>query len=180
MANLFERMVRAAKLDPTLYEEVEADASATGQALTVVVLSSVAAGLGAGREGGALGLVAGLLAALLGWVVWAFLTYLIGTKLLAGPKTRANLGELLRTTGFASTPGVVRLIGAFPGLATISHVVAAIWMLVAFVVAVRQALDYESTGRAVLVCVIGFAVYLGVAAALGAILIAATGGLPNP
>jgi hypothetical protein len=158
VSSIQERMIRAAKLDADLYEEVEADPTAMGQATTVVVLAGVAAGIGNLAQGGFAGLVAGTLAALLGWYVWAFLVYWIGTRLLPEPQTRADHGELLRTVGFSSAPGVIRVLGVIPGFANIVFSVAGVWMLVAMVIAVRQALDYESTWRAVGVCVIGWLV----------------------
>lgn len=158
MANIQDRMLRAAKLDIELYEEVEHDESALGQATTVVVLSAVAAGIGSLGTGGLTGLIGSTLAALFGWYVWAFLTYWIGTRLLPEPQTSADYGQLLRTIGFASAPGLIRVGGIIPGLGAIVFLVAGIWMLVAMVIAVRQALDYTSTGRAIGVCVIGWVV----------------------
>ncbi len=102
----------------------------------------------------------GTIGALTGWYVWAYLTYFIGTKFLPEPQTEADLGELLRTIGFSSSPGLIRVFGIIPGLAGPLFLVASIWMLVAMVIAVRQALDYESTSRAVGVCVIGWIVQL--------------------
>jgi len=150
-------MIRSACLDVHLYEEVEADRGALGQAMGVVVLSSVAAGIGA-SGGGAPGLVAGAMGALVSWFIWAYLTYLIGTRLLPEPQTEADLGQLLRTTGFAASPGLIRILGLIPSLPAVVFLAAGVWMLVAMIVAVRQALDYRSTGRAVGVCVIGFIV----------------------
>ena len=138
MANIQDRMLRAAKLDVQLYEEVEHDEGALGQATTVVVLSAVAAGIGSLGIGGLTGLVSGTLAALFGWYVWAFLTYYIGTRLLPEPQTRADHGQLLRTIGFASAPGLIRVAGIIPGLGAIVFSVAGIWMLVATVIAVRS------------------------------------------
>jgi hypothetical protein len=109
-------MIRAAKLDVHLYEEVEADTGALGQAMTVVVLSSMAAGVPNIGQAGLSGVFIGIVIALVGWFVWAFLTYIIGTKLLPEPETHANLGELLRTIGFASSPGLIRIAGIIPGL----------------------------------------------------------------
>jgi hypothetical protein len=156
MADLFTRMIRASKLDVTLYEEVEADRGAMGQAVLVVVISSVAAGIGAITVTGPEGLVLGTVTAILGWLVWAFLVYLIGTKLLPEPQTSSDPGELMRTIGFSSAPGTIRILAVVPALANIVILVASIWMLVAMVVAVRTALDYTSTPRAVGVCVIGW------------------------
>jgi hypothetical protein len=153
-----DRIIRAAKLDVNLYEEVEADKSALGQAMTVVIISSVAAGLGMIAQGGLGGIFMGTVAALIGWYIWAFLTYFIGTKLLPEPQTKADYGELLRTIGFSSAPGLIRVLGFIPVLGGIIFFVASIWMLVAMVIAVRQALDYSGTLRAVGVCAIGWVI----------------------
>ena len=158
MANFGKRMIRAAKLEIALYEEVEADKSALSQAMGVVVLSSVAAGIGTTLRGGFLGVLVAVIAALVGWYIWAYLIYLIGTKLLPEPQTKADHKELLRTVGFSSSPGLIRVLGIIPGLATIVIPIAAIWMLVAMVIAVRQALDYKSTLRTIGVCAIGWIV----------------------
>jgi hypothetical protein len=151
-------MFRAAKLDVPLYEEVEADRDATVQAMIVVVLAAVAAGIGSLGSGSALGIVTGTVVALVSWLVWAFLTYFVGTRLLPEPQTSADYGEMLRTIGFASAPGVIRVFGIVPGLAAPLFFIAGIWMLIAMVIAVRQALDYTSTLRSVGVCVIGWLV----------------------
>ena len=156
MASFKDRMILAAKLDVDLYEEVEADKDALGQAMGVVVLSSLAAGIGSIGNVGIGGILLGTIAALVGWYVWAYITYFIGTKFLPEPQTRADHGELLRTIGFSSSPGLIRVLGIIPGLTGIVFSVASIWMLVAMVIAVRQALDYQSTLRAIGVCVIGW------------------------
>jgi hypothetical protein len=158
MANFKDRIIRAAKLDVHLYEEVEADTTAMAQAIGVVVLSSVAAGIGSIAQGGAGGIFTGTLMALVSWFVWAYLTYLIGTRLLPEPQTHADIGQLLRTIGFASSPGLIRVVGIIPGLMGVVFFIASVWMLVAMVIAVRQALDYTSTWRAIGVCVIGWIV----------------------
>jgi hypothetical protein len=156
MTSYKDRIIRAAKLDAHLYEEVEADKGAMGQAMGVVALSSLAAGVGGISTGGLTGILVGTILALVGWYVWAYLTYFIGTRFLPEPQTRADHGELLRTIGFSSSPGLIRVLGIIPGLGHIVFVVAAVWMLVAMVIAVRQALDYTSTLRAVGVCIIGW------------------------
>jgi hypothetical protein len=158
MASFTDRMIRAAKLDAALYEEVEADKGAMGQAMGVVILSSVAAGIGTINITGISGLIFGTIVALLGWFIWAFLTYYIGTRLLPEPQTKADYGELLRTIGFSSSPGVLRVLAIIPTLGAIFNFIIGIWMLVAMVIAVRQALDYDSTWRAVGVCLIGWIV----------------------
>lgn len=165
MSRILDRIFRAAKLDANLYEEVEADKSALSQAMVVVVLSSLAAGIGSISDAGLGGIALGTVAALIGWLIWAYLTYIIGTKLLPTPETKSDYGELLRTTGFSSAPGLIRILAIIPGLAGIVFLVAGIWMLVAMIIAVRQALDYKSTMRAIGVCIIGWiiqAVVIGI------------------
>ena len=162
------RLIGALAIDPLIYEEVEADRSATGQALLVVVLSSLSAGVGAFGWGTAslrgVLFMSGL--ALVSWATWAVITFEIGTRLMPESKTRADVGQLLRTIGFAAAPGMLRIFGIVPGATLPAFVITAIWMLVAMVVAVRQALDYQSTGRAVAVCGLGWALSIGIAVVL--------------
>ncbi len=160
MSTFAERMIGAAKFDVPTYEEVEADTTATTQAMGVVVLSSIAQGIAGLPQGGGSGFVAGAMGALMGWFIWAFLVYIIGTKVLPEPQTRSDLGELLRTTGFAAAPGLLRVLGVIPLLGGLITLVVSIWMLIAMIIAVRQALDYQSTGRAVGVCLIGWFVFV--------------------
>ena len=175
--NIFmDRIIRAAKFDVNLYEEVEADKDTMRQAMGVVVLSSLAAGVGSIGNLGLGGILLGTLAALGGWYIWAWLTYFIGTKFLAEPQTEADLGQLLRTTGFSSSPGLIRVLAIIPGLGTVVFSVASVWMLVTMVIAVRQALDYTSTFRAVGVCVIGWIIQTVILVLLFSLL----GGSPSP
>ena len=163
------RLIGALALDPVTYEEVEADRSATGQALLVVVLSSVGAGIGArGLGSGSPQSMAFISAvSLIAWASWALLTYQIGVRLMPEAETRSDIGELLRTIGFSTAPGMLRIFGIVPGAAIPAFAITAIWMLVAMIVAVRQALDYKSTARAVAVCGVGWALAIALALGLG-------------
>ena len=158
MAAIVDRMIRAAKLDVTLFDEVDKDEGSMGQAMTVVVISSVAAGIGSAGILGPLGLIGGAAAALFGWFVWALLSHFIGTTMLAEPATRASLVQVMRVTGFATAPGVIRIFAFIPLFGTLVNLVASLWMLAAFIVAVRQVLNYSSTGRSVAVCLLGWLV----------------------
>lgn len=170
MASLKNRIIRAAKLDVNLYEEVEADKGALSQAMVVVVLSSIAAGIGSIEQAWLSGILIGTITALVSWFFWAYLTYIIGTRLLPEPQTKADYGELLRTIGFSSSPGLIRVLGIIPGLRWLVFLVASIWMLIAMVIAVRQALDYKTTLRAVGVCIIGWVIQALIFAVLFSIL----------
>lgn len=167
----FHRLVGAAALDAATYEEVEADRSATPQALAIVVLSSLAAGIGAkGLSGGpaTLTFFAGAsVIALMAWATWALVMFEIGGRILPTKDTSVDVGELLRTLGFAATPGLIQFLGILPGVMMPAFVLAIVWTIAATVVAVRQALDYTSTGRAIAVCMLGWIVSLSFAIVLG-------------
>lgn len=154
MNSFVRRMVGAAKLDTATYEEVEADRGATGQALGVVFLSSLAILIG--DFTGDLDILVGFVGGFVGWMVWVLFIWIAGVKLLPEPQTRSDIGELVRTTGFAASPGLLRVFGLIPFLGSMVAVVVYLWTLAAMILAVRQALDYKSTIRAVVVSVIGF------------------------
>jgi len=148
---MVNRMLRAARLEVPLYEQVEADLTATNQALLVVVLVAVASGLGAAigasiagtSAGGLIGrLVSGLLTALIGWAVWSYVVYFVGTRFFGGT---ATYGELLRTLGFAESPSVLLIFSFIPVLGGILSLVVGIWTLVSSFIATRQALDIDNT-----------------------------------
>ena len=156
---MFRRMIGAAKLDVDTFEEVEADTSATKQAMLVVVIVAVATGIGLVATGGLSGVILGIVVGLGGWAAWAWITFYIGTKLLPTADTHADWGQLARTLGFAQSPGVFKVVGFVPGVGLIIFALAAIWQLVAMIIAIRQALDYTSTWRAIGVALIGFIPY---------------------
>ena len=158
-SSMIDRMFAAARLDVQTYEDIEADPGATGQAAKVVVIVSIASGIGLLGSGGFQGLVLGVVLGVVQWAVLAFITYWIGTGILRTPETHATWGQLARTTGFALSPGVLKVFGFIPALGGAIFFAASMWQLTAMVVAVRQALDYESSWRAVGVVIIGFVVY---------------------
>jgi hypothetical protein len=181
MADTFvHRLMGAAMLQPETYEDVEADTSATSQALAVVVFSSLAAGIGAKGWSGAPATLSffasASVLALITWATWALLMYEVGARILPRPETRVDVGQLLRTLGFAATPGLIQVAGIFPGTTTAVFVVAAIWTLAATVMAVRQALDYTSTARAIAVCALGWLLSIAVTAIIGLVFSANVGG----
>ncbi len=161
--SLLDRMRGAALLDIPTYEEVEHDTTATGQAALVVGLVALATAIAQVRAGPA-GIVAGLVTAYLGWAVWSGVTYIIGSW-LGGT---ATWGEMLRTIGFAQTPGILRMFGVIPVLRGLVLLIVVVWMLIAGIVAIRQALDF-GTGRAILTAVIGIVLYMVVALVLLAV-----------
>jgi hypothetical protein len=168
MTTFPHRLMGAAILDARTYEEVEADRQASTQAAGVVLLAGIAGGIGLLAGAPTLAsLIAGVIGSLLGWISWAALIFFIGTRLLPEPQTKADVGELLRTIAFASAPGLLRVLGVVPVVGPSIYALVSIWMLTAMIVAVRQALDYRSTARAVAVCIVGWALSLVIAAIIG-------------
>jgi len=158
MASLQERVIGAMRLQPSTFEEVEHDQAATSQAAMVVVAVAISGSLFGLLRGQ---VVAAMSAVVLGLVVWAlasFLILLIGTKLLPGKNTEADLGQLLRTVGFAQAPALFSVLVSIPLLGLLVWLVLQIWVIVAMVIAVRQALDYDDTLRAAIVVLIAWVV----------------------
>ncbi len=167
---MIRRMIGAAGLKSDIFEEVEADKSATLQAALVVVIVALATGIGSIESGSTVKVLIAVLAAvggaLLSWVIWAWITYFIGTTIFRTEQTEADWGQLARTLAFAQSPGVFKVFGAIPYVGPVIFFVAAVWQLVAMVIAIRQALDYTSTLRAVGVALVGFAVMIAINALL--------------
>jgi hypothetical protein len=169
MNDFWRRALAAARLDPAVFAEVERDHGATLQALAIVLLSGAAAAVGRLGSFKPATLAAGMLVAVLGWVVWAGLCWMIGTRLVSGTRTRSDLGESVRVFGFAAAPGISQALGIIVPLRTPVLALAQIWMILAMVVAVRQALDYDRTARALGVCLAGWAAQLALIVGLLAV-----------
>ena len=156
MSDFTGRMVRAARLEAGLYDEVKADRNATGQAIAVVALSSIAAGIGSFPRGGLAGIAVSIVSAIISWSIWSLLVFVIGAKVLPEPKTGSGYPAVLRTAGFAAAPGLIRVLGIVPGFTGLVFLVSTLWMIAAMIIAVRQALDYENTWRAAAVSVLSW------------------------
>ena len=161
------RWIGVAMLSSATFEEVEADRTATKQAALTVVLAGLAVGIGVGGLDGGIRIVGLCAVALLAWAGWALLTVEIGTGLLPAGTTHADLGEMLRTLGFASTPALFSLGALLPGARPVVLPLVGVWLLLAMIVAVRQALDYVSTVRAIAVCAIGWGLSIAMVLAFG-------------
>lgn len=154
-----DRMIGASRLDVHIFEEVEEDKSAISQALSVVILSSLASAIASIGTYGLSGLLGVFGVSILGWALWAWIMYFIGTKILPTNETHADWGQLARTLGFAQSPGILSILGILPLIGWAVSLVVLVWTLMAMVIAVRQALDYNSTGRAIGVVLLGFIPY---------------------
>ena len=169
-SSLVNRAIGAAMLNVDTYEEVEADRTATSQAAVVVLAVAVASAVGSYGQGSS-GMLAGVLNAFVGWLVWAGVTNLVGTRLLGGT---ADWGELLRTLGFAQAPGILLALGVIPLFGGFIGLAVSIWVLVAVIIAIRQALDF-STGTAVATALVSMVVVFLAAIAVGMLLGTAVG-----
>jgi hypothetical protein len=152
-------MAGAMKADAATFEEIENDTTAMGQAVTVIVIAGVAAMIGNIFRSGITGGLMALIISLIGYGIWAVLVTVIGTKLMPEPTTKADFAETFRTIGFAASPGIFNVLAIIPFLGPVISFFISLWSLVIMVVAVRVALDYTSTGRAIIVCLIGFCIY---------------------
>jgi hypothetical protein len=169
LGTLVYRAMGAAVLDASMYEGIEADPAATRQALVVVLLASLSAGIGASGWAGPewqVIAICGVLA-LVAWIGWAVLILHVGGRYFREPQTDVDLGQLLRTVGFAASPGLLQAAAIVPFLTTPVFVIAWLWMLAAMVVAVQHALDFQSTARAVGVCAVALALVVSLAVLLG-------------
>ncbi|HIC86355.1 MAG TPA: hypothetical protein EYP06_08705 [Desulfobacterales bacterium] len=156
MDDFFGQLWRAAKLDKDFYREVALDQEAMAQAYLAVVCYSVAFTLGAFGRTGIVGLNIGILTTLFSWYVWAFFTYFLGARIFKPPQGEVDRKGVFRAVGFACAPGLITALGLIPGLASISIPTAAVWMIVAWTYATKVVFGYESTGKAVLVCLIAW------------------------
>ena len=148
---ILERMVGAARLDSHAYEDVERDSSATSQALLIVLAVAILSGVGQYLTGDISVLDALILGATRGvawWALSAFFIWFVGSTILRGPNTEANWGQLARTIGFAQTPGLFNILTAIPVVGILLGLALFVWNFAANIVAVRQALDYDSSWRA--------------------------------
>jgi Yip1-like protein len=160
MATLPERMIGAMKADVKTFEEIEQDPNALGQAVMVIVIAGLASLIGNMFRYGLSGGITGLLGTLIGYGIWTVIVVLIGTKLMPEPATKADFAEGFRVIGFAASPGVLNFLAIIPILGYLINWLISIWILIVMVIAVQTVLDYTSTARAVIVCLIGFCVYI--------------------
>jgi Yip1 domain len=167
-SSFVDRVIGAIRLDPATYESVEHDTDATWQAALVVVVAAICSGVGS-SGGQTQGLIGGVLISLVFWAIFALFAYLVGAYLLRGPQTSATFGEVLRTLGFSYAPSLIAILGLIPGIGSLFTFIAAIWALIASVIALRQALEV-STGRAVAVVVVAFLAMIVVVAVIVAVL----------
>lgn len=165
MASFQDRVIGAMRLQAATFEEVEHDTTATSQAAIVVAAAAIAGAIASIRWIGVSGVVMSVVFGLIGWVIGSAVVLLVGTKLFPGKNTQADIGQMLRTMGFAQSASLFNILGIIPFLGWLIRLAVAIWVLVAMVIAVRQALDYDDTMKAVVVCLVAWVIMFIVTAA---------------
>lgn len=153
-----DRVVGAMKLDPNTFEDVERDPTAIGQSVGVIVLAAVAAGIGNVFRGGLTGIVYGACLSVIGFLVWSLIVWVIGTKVMPEPATKADYAETFRVLGFSAAPGLASVITIIPILGYLLMLLIWLWQIAAMIIAVKAVLDYSTLGKAIIVVVIGWIV----------------------
>jgi len=154
MADLTGRMIGAMQADVKTFTEIEADPNAMGQAITVIVIAGIASLIGNIFRRGIIGGILGLITSIVGYAIFSLLVFLIGTKLMPEPTTKADFNQTFRVVGFAASPGIFNVLAIIPVLGVLISFLVGIWSLVIGVIAVREVLDYSNTARAIIVAVI--------------------------
>jgi hypothetical protein len=166
-----ERIIGAAKLDANTFEDIERDPTAISQAIGVIALAAVSTGIGNVWYGGFAGIIFGVFTSLIGYAVWAVIVWLVGTKVMPDPATKADFQETFRVIGFAAAPGILGFVTIIPILGWILIFCIWLWTIAAMVIAVKQVLDYTDTFKAVIVVIIGFVVNFVITMILGAMFV---------
>lgn len=170
---MWQRMWRAAKLDPAFYEMVEADPRYTREAFLVVLVVAVCSSLGMAieyRDHVFAQIFTSIVVVFCLWVAWAGITLWVGTNITETSETRSDMGEMLRVLGYAFSPQILSVFYFVPGLGSPLVFIGFFWSLLAGVVAIRQALDFNTT-RALITGFIGWVVMIAVWVALQFILL---------
>ncbi|MDA8175383.1 MAG: YIP1 family protein [Nitrospiraceae bacterium] len=166
MPVILNRALRAAALDPYVYDELSPRGQAMGQAVAIIILSGVAAGIGDARSGGIAAFLIGTVAALAGWFLWTLVAYFAGTRMFPGRRTTSGYVRMLTFAGFASAPGLIRVLELLPGLRAPVFLAAAVWMIAATIIGIKQSLRYSSTLKAAGICITAWLVQVGATGAV--------------
>jgi len=154
---LFSQLIRAIQLEPQVFRELAQDKASLVSAMALALFSSAAAGVGS-VGGYAEKIPQAIGTALLAWFLWVLLIYALGAKCFPA-KRRTSLTAILCAAGFASTPGLLRFLAYFPVFSVIVSFGAALWMFASMLVAMKEALHYESMPRTAAVIGIGWIAY---------------------
>jgi hypothetical protein len=175
---MIERMIRAVRLDRTLYREVADHPEYMSEAVLIAVLVSALSAVGAlftmQQQGFLLFLLQLANSLLFGWVLWAVIAYYVGSRFFGG---RSSITEMMRTLAYAGLP---RLLGLFSFIFCLGWILALIgWLMTvaAGVLAIRESMEFDSSS-ALITAIIGFILYIAASVVIGVVLapIAALGG----
>ena len=160
---MIDRIVRAIRLDWTVFREIAQDREAMKEAAIIVLVVTFLAALGG--TGGLLmaqvdagtailgffvnWFVNGIL---IGWIGWAILTYFVGAVLFKG---QTDVQEMMRVLGYASAPRLLGLLGFIPCVGWLFVIAGWVLSLIAGIIAIREAMDFD-TRNAIITVVISW------------------------
>jgi hypothetical protein len=169
---VINRIFRVFRLDATVFREIAEDKGAMSQAAIVVVvvffLSAIGSAIGAAIAGSGAILsffVTLLMGVLISWLLWAVLTYFVGTLLFKG---KTDIPEMMRVLGFASAPNILGIFSAIPCVGWIAALAGGILALVAGVIGIREAMEFD-TGKAVITVLIAWVISFVITLIIGMI-----------
>ena len=167
-------IIRVISFDTAIYAEVAGNKAATLQALSIVLLSALAAGIPAYFEAGFAGfdrIVSQMFLAVVGWVLWVSITYFVGTQIFRKRASERDWKSLARALGFAQSAGILRILGVIPGLGAALTLVVLVWIFIASVLAIRGALGLNSHWQAIGIVAIGLIPFVPIMAFLNLLVV---------
>jgi len=150
--------IGAIQLFPQSYSDIAADRGVTKQAFILAILSSIATGVGS-VDGYPEKIPLAALFAFVAWFTWVLLIYILGTKVLREPGTKVEIGALFRVAGFASLPGLIRVLAYLPPFAVIVSAGSTIWMLAMMLIGVQQSFACRRMSRVIAVTLLSWPLY---------------------
>jgi hypothetical protein len=176
---MVERIMRAIRLDSTVYREIAEDQNAMSEAAIIVVIVAIMSAIGRAIGSGNffLNLIITLLTAILvNWILWAILTYFVGTAFFRG---RTDIPEMMRVLGYANAPNLLGIFGFIPCVGWIFALLGAILAFIAGFLAVREAMEFD-TGSAIVTVLISWLISIVISFGISLLIgggVAATTGL---
>ena len=169
---MFDRIVRAIRLDPTLYRQVADDEQYTTEPFIIVLIVSLfsaggaAIGAAMADTNAVLTFITNLFSTiLLGWLLWAIIAYFVGTAL----EGKSGITEMARTLGYANAPGFLGVFAFIPCIGWLVALAGVLLSLAAGVIAIRESMEFDTT-KAVVTAVVGFIVYIVTRIVIGIVL----------
>jgi len=152
MKLLFTRMIRAAKLDQTFYDEIINDPASQGHSVWVVALLAMATGYGMFSRAGGTAVNVGLAVTFFSWYVWAFTIYFTSNHLFGATPSRMDRKTVLRVMAFASAPGILRIFGVIPNMSVLVFLGTSAWTILAGAIGIKKVYQLTHMGKALILC----------------------------